>query len=323
MKALTLTAVNAPLELLDRDPPTPKSADEVVVDLKAASLNRRDHWISRGMYPSIICPVVLGSDGAGIEFGSQREVIINPGWDWGDNQYAQSDQFSILGMPVDGTFAEQVVVPKQYVHDKPEHLDWSQAAALPLAGVTAYRALFVQAWLKQGDTVLINGVGGGVAAMAMRFAIAVGANVWVTSSSDEKIATAIRMGAKGGANYTADKWWKELAKQSVSPNVIVDSAGGSGYNALISLAAPGACIVNYGATVGPPEKLDLFKVFWKQLTLKGSTMGSPSDFASMLDFVTEHQIAPLIEQEFPLAEGNSAIELMAKSPQFGKYVLRI
>ena len=88
MKALTLTAVNAPLELLDRDPPTPKSADEVVVDLKAASLNRRDHWISRGMYPSIICPVVLGSDGAGIEFGSQREVIINPGWDWGDNQYA-------------------------------------------------------------------------------------------------------------------------------------------------------------------------------------------------------------------------------------------
>ncbi len=329
MKALTLTAIKSPLELRDREELSPKPG-ELVIRLKAAALNRRDYWITQGMYPGIAPPVVLGSDGSGVVTSYSectnpnsvgREVIIDPGLDWGRDPRAQADGFNILGLPSDGTFANEVCVPACNVHEKPEHLDWHQAAALPLAGVTAWRALFTQGELAGGGTVLISGIGGGVASFALQFATAVGANVWVTSSSDEKIARATEIGALGGFNYTDSNWAKEASAAGVAPNVIIDSAGGSGYGSLLGLAAPGARIVNYGATAGPPEKLDLFKVFWKQLRILGSTMGSPSDFRAMLDFVNEHEITPLIDTVMPLADGNEAIEFMQSSPQFGKYVL--
>lgn len=329
MKALTLKQIKSPLELEER-PPLRTGSNEVVVQLKAAALNRRDYWITQGMYPGINPPVVLGSDGAGVvgERGSAvendcsgREVIINPGWDWGDNERAQSESFRILGLPDDGTFATEVVVPQEYLHPKPEHLDWHQAAALPLAGVTAYRALFSQGELRPGETVLINGIGGGVATFALQFAVAAGANVWVTSSSQQKIDRAMEMGALGGFDYKDEQWWKKMSMQADAPNLIIDSAGGIGYGSLLNLAAPGGRIVNYGATAGPPEKLDLFKVFWKQLTLQGSTMGSPADFAAMLELVHKHKIRPVIDRVIPLAGGNEAIELMKTSPQFGKLVL--
>ena len=329
MKALTLTAIKSPLELRDREELSPKPG-ELVIRLKAAALNRRDYWITQGMYPGIAPPVVLGSDGSGVVTSYSectnpnsvgREVIIDPGLDWGRDPRAQADGFNILGLPSDGTFANEVCVPACNVHEKPEHLDWHQAAALPLAGVTAWRALFTQGELAGGGTVLISGIGGGVASFALQFATAVGANVWVTSSSDEKIARATERGALGGFNYTNSNWAKEASAAGVAPDVIIDSAGGSGYGSLLGLAAPGARIVNYGATAGPPEKLDLFKVFWKQLRILGSTMGSPSDFRAMLDFVNEHEITPLIDTVMPLADGNEAIEFMQSSPQFGKYVL--
>lgn len=329
MKALTLTAIKSPLELRDREELSPKPG-ELVIRLKAAALNRRDYWITQGMYPGIAPPVVLGSDGSGVVTSYSectnpnsvgREVIIDPGLDWGRDPRAQADGFNILGLPSDGTFANEVCVPACNVHEKPEHLDWHQAAALPLAGVTAWRALFTQGELAGGGTVLISGIGGGVASFALQFATAVGANVWVTSSSDEKIARATERGALGGFNYTNSNWAKEASAAGVAPDVIIDSAGGSGYGSLLGLAAPGARIVNYGATAGPPEKLDLFKVFWKQLRILGSTMGSPSDFRAMLDFVNEHEVTPLIDTVMPLADGNEAIEFMQSSPQFGKYVL--
>ena len=330
MKALTLTAVKAPLELVDRLPLAP-AADEVVVQLKAAALNRRDYWITQGMYPGIEPPVVLGSDGAGVvsqtgsgmgNFWEGREVIFNPGLDWGEDPQAQSTSFTILGLPRDGTFAAEVIVPASQLHAKPEHLDWHQAAALPLGGVTAWRAVFTQGELKPGETVLITGIGGGVATFALQFAAAAGADVWVTSSSPEKIARAVELGARGGFDYRSDDWGKQLSKQA-APDLIIDSAGGAGYRSLINVAAEGGRIVNYGATAGAPEKVDLFKVFWKQLRLQGTTMGSPDDFTAMLKFVAEKTIVPIVDSVLPLEKGNEALEQMANSPQFGKLVLEI
>ncbi|MCH8216102.1 MAG: zinc-binding dehydrogenase [Planctomycetes bacterium] len=331
MKALVLKSVKAPLELEER-PPLQPGPGEVVVRLRAAALNRRDYWITQGLYPGIEPPVILGSDGAGkvSQVGAGvgpswegRDVIINPGLGWGEMQAAQANDFQILGLPRDGTFATEVAVPASQLHPKPSHLSWQEAAALPLAGVTAYRALFSQGELKAGETVLITGIGGGVAALALQFAVAAGAKVWVTSSSQEKIQRAVQLGAQGGFDYTSETWAKECVKAAGAPELIIDSAGGPGYAALINLAAPGGRIVNYGATAGPPPKLDLFKVFWKQLRLQGSTMGSPADFAAMVDFVETHGIKPIIDDTFPLGDGNRAIEQMKTSPQFGKYVLTV
>jgi NADPH:quinone reductase-like Zn-dependent oxidoreductase len=300
--------------------------------LKAAALNRRDHWITRGLYPGVRPPVVLGSDGAGIvtacgkgvdENWIGREVIIDPGINWGDDPRAQGKEFVILGSPHDGTFASEVAVHSSQLHDKPEKLDWIEAAALPLAGVTAYRAVMTQGAIEPGDTVLITGVGGGVATFTLQFALAVAEAVWVTSSSQEKIDRAITMGARGGANYRDSAWADQLAAAGAEPTLVVDSAGGTGYDSLIRLVAPGGRVVNYGATAGPPEKLDLFKVFWKQLRLQGTTMGSPEDFAAMLEFASKHDVKPLIDEVFPLARGAEAIERMKASPQFGKVVLEI
>ena len=189
--------------------------------------------------------------------------------------------------------------------------------------MTAWRALFTQGHLQAGETTLVSGIGGGVATFALQFAVAAGADVWVTSSSAEKIKRVVELGAKGGFNYKDENWVKYFRETASAPNLIVDSAGGPGYAGLIDLAAPAGRIVNYGATAGPPEKLDMFKVFWKQLRLQGSTMGSPTDFAAMLKFVNEKKLAPIVDVVTPLSEGNAAIERMKSSPQFGKCVLAI
>jgi len=329
MKALVLNEIKQPLALEERPDLQPQPG-EAIVTLKAAALNRRDFWITRGMYPGITTPIVPGSDGAGVvsKIGEgvdadwlDREVIINPGFGWGECQAAQSDDFTILGLPRDGTFATEVAAPVGQLHAKPDTLDWNEAAALPLAGVTAYRALFSQGSLQSGETVLITGIGGGVATFALQFAVAAGAKVWATSSSPEKIERATSLGAEGGFDYTLDDWGKTCSKEAGAPDLIIDSAGGAGYGALIDLAAPGGRLVNYGATAGPPEKLDLFKVFWKQLRIQGSTMGSPDDFSAMLKWVAKHGIRPVIDDVVPLEDGPAAVERMKSSPQFGKYVL--
>lgn len=331
MNAMTLTEIKQPLEFQTRAALQPAD-DQVLVQLRAASLNRRDYWITQGLYPGIEPPVVLGSDGAGTvtQCGDSvdsgwvgREVLIDPGLEWGDNPAAQSGTYRILGLPDDGTFATEVVVPAQQLHEKPPHLSWEQAAALPLAGSTAFRALFSQGDLQTHDRLLITGIGGGVATFALQFAVAIGVEVWVTSSSEEKLQRAIELGAKGGFNYREEGWAKRIKHEVGQPNLILDSAGGAGYSSLMDLAAPGGRIVNYGATAGPPEKLDMFKLFWKQLRLQGSTMGSPDDFQNMLTLVRRHELSPIIDAVFPLQELNQAIAQMKSSPQFGKYVLQI
>lgn len=331
MKALVLKETHQPLELEERDDLHP-SETEVVVSLKNAALNRRDYWITQGMYPGIVPGVILGSDGAGVvssvgdgvvNYWMGKEVIINPSFDWGDRQDCFGDAFTILGLPVNGTFATEIVVPASQLIEKPAHLSWEEAAALPLAGLTAFRALFSQGRLKSGETVLITGAGGGVSTFLIQFAVAAGAHVWVNSSSQEKIDLAIGLGATGGFLYTDEAWGKQLLEAAGAPSLIVDSAAGPTYDTLIDLVEMGGRIVNFGATLGPPDQLEMRKVFWKQLRLQGTTMGSPADFKAMLEFSIKHSLRPIVDSIYPLEQGNTAIEKMKISPQFGKMVLAI
>lgn len=331
MKAVQLPALNQ-LHVTTVPDPQP-AAGEVVVRLRAAALNHRDVWIKAGQYAGLKWPCVPGSDGAGtvlacgegVDAGAWRgrEVIINPSLNWGDREAAQEGRFSILGLPRDGTLAERVAVPVTQLTAKPGHLSWNEAAALPLAGLTAYRAVFSRARLQRGERILISGVGGGVALFALQFAIAAGAEAWVTSSSEEKIARAVALGAKGGFNYTQPDWAARAAKTPGSFDVIIDSAGGEGFGRLLDVAAPGGRIASFGATRGDPSVLPMRKIFWRQLSLLGTTMGSPTDWSAMVDFVGRHGIRPVVSSVLPLDQAAEAFALMERSAQFGKIVLTI
>lgn len=318
MKALVYKAKGAPLAHEDIELPAP-SADEVVVTLQAAALNHRDNWITKGMYPGIQDNIILGSDGAGTIDG--REVILNPNINWGKNQRFPSPDYHMLGMPTHGTFAEQIVVAADRAVDKPAHLSMTEAAALPLAGLTAYRVLFSRCNAKAGEKVLISGVGGGVALFACQFAIAAGCEVYVTSGSAEKIEKAVAMGAAGGANYKDADWAKPLKKSTGGFDVIIDSAGGKGFADLVKLTRRGARLGLYGGTRGNWQDVSPPIVFFNQIDILGSTMGSDQDFTDMVKFVGKHKITPVVDASFPLAQGNEAIARMNNGEQFGKIVL--
>jgi len=308
------------------------AAGEVVVELRAAALNHRDVWIKLGQYAGLRYPCVPGSDGAGVVAsagpGSDaswvgREVVINPALDWGAFEGAQGPGFTILGLPRDGTLAGRIAVPAAQLAPRPAHLTWEEAAALPLAGLTAWRALKARARLAQGERVLVTGIGGGVALFALQFAVASGNEVWVTSSADEKIARAVAMGAKGGFRYDRAGWAAGAAKAPGPFDVIVDSAGGPGFGDLIDLAAPGGRIAFYGATRGSVPEVALRKVFWRQVSLLGTTMGSPANWSEMTAFVSSRRLRPVVSEVFPLERGPEAFELMERGAQFGKIVIRI
>lgn len=320
MKALVLKDLYQPLEYQDVGIPEPASG-EVLVRLHAAALNRRDWWITQGQYSKIRLPVILGSDGAGEYRG--KAVVINPSLDWGDDPRFQGKSYRILGLPENGTFAEYVRVPGKNLALMPAHLTWEQAAALPLAGLTAYRVLFTRCRLQSGERVLISGVGGGVALTAMQFALAAGAEVFVTSGSAEKIEKAMGMGAKGGANYQEPEWDKRLKAETDGFDVIIDSAGGDGFAAFLGLSKPGARIGVYGGSLGKINGLSPQILYWKQISILGSTMGTHAEFRKMLAFVARHRIVPAVDAVYPLSEGNHALNRMGESGQFGKIVLRI
>ncbi|HVU33914.1 MAG TPA: zinc-binding dehydrogenase [Opitutaceae bacterium] len=327
MRAVQLPAVNQ-LSVAEVPDPRP-AAGEVVVALRAAALNHRDVWIKAGQYAGLKWPCQPGSDGAGVvvECGEgtdpswkNRDVIINPSFGWGNREAAQDSAFTILGLPRDGTLAERIAVPAAQLTGKPAHLSWEEAAALPLAGLTAFRALFARAKAVAGERVLISGVGGGVALFAMQFAIAEGCEVWVTSSSPEKIDRATALGAKGGFDYRNPRWADQAGKTPGPFDVIIDSAGGDGFGKLIDVAAPGGRIAFFGATRGDPPALPMRKIFWRQLSVLGTTMGSPADWTAMVEFVARHQIRPVVSEVFPLANAASAFALMEEGGQFGKIV---
>jgi len=330
MKAVVLEGAERPLILKEVDKPALK-AGEVLVKIKAAALNRRDYWITVGQYAGIKYPSILGSDGAGVVAEAAddadkrwigREVIINPGHDWGSHPEFQSKEFKILGLPEDGTFAEYVKVRSEYLHNKPAHLDWEQAAALPLAGLTAYRALFTKGRAEKRNKVLITGVGSGTGSFALQFAHAAGCAVFVTSGSGEKIEQAKQLGAAAGVNYKAQDWAEQLQHLSGGFDVIVDSALGEGFAKLPDICNPGARIVFFGGTAGNIPELNGRKIFWKQLQILGTTMGTPEEFSAMVSFVNEHQLVPVIDEIFPLADAEKAIRKMERSSQFGKIILR-
>ncbi|TSD64516.1 zinc-binding dehydrogenase [Inquilinus sp. KBS0705] len=330
MKAIVLESAENPIVYKEVDKPTP-GPGEVLVKIKAAALNRRDYWISIGKYAGIKYPTVLGADGAGIvaEAGEgagdwlNKEVVINPSHNWGDHDEFQSKDFKILGLPDDGTLAEYVLVKAEYLYPKPTHLTFEQAAALPLAGLTAYRALFTKAKIKKGDTVLIIGVGAGTGSFLLQFAFAAGCRVFVTSGTGEKIEKAKLLGASAGVSYKAQDWAEQLKQLAGGFDAVIDSALGPDFNKIPDLCNPGGRIVFFGGTAGNIPELNARPIFWKQLQILGTTMGTQQEFKAMLDFVNEHKIVPVVDEVFPLANAKDAFSKMADAKQFGKIVLSV
>jgi NADPH:quinone reductase-like Zn-dependent oxidoreductase len=330
MRALRIEAVGR-ITVAEVPVPVP-AAGEVLVAIRAAALNHRDVWIKLGQYAGLKYPCIPGSDGAGVvtSVGAGadpswvgREVVINPASGWGPSEGAQGPDFEILGLPRDGTLAGSVCVPAAQLSPKPAHLGWEEAAALPLAALTGWRALVSRARPAPGERVLVSGIGGGVALFALQFAVASGNEVWVTSSSDDKVARAAGMGARGGFRYDRDGWAADAARAPGPFDVIVDGAGGPGFGSLVDVAAPGGRIVSYGATRGSVPEVALRKIFWRQLSLLGSTMGSPADWSAMTSFVARHAIRPVVGHVLPLERGAEAFDLMERGGQFGKIVIRM
>ena len=306
--------------------------DQVLVRLHSAALNHRDIWTWREQSLTTADGIILGSDGCGIieDVGEDAdtlligmEVVINPSLDWGNNPVVQGNTFRILGFPDNGTFSDYIVISKKYVFEKPEHLSFAEAAAVPLSGLTAYRALFTKARLRAGEKVLISGIGGGAALWLLQFAVSYQARVYVTSGSDEKLNKAKELGAAGGFNYKDAEWSQKALKETGGFDIIIDSAGGDQFSKFIELAVPGGRIVNFGRTAGNITDIATRLLYWKQISIFGTTMGTRDEFLSMLDFVEGRKIKPVIDKVFPLEKINDAFERMESSNQFGKIVLEI
>lgn len=331
MKAAVLTELNQPLTYTDVEMPVLQDG-EALIKLSHAALNHRDVWIQKGQYAGIKVPIILGSDGCGtlesttdatIQHLVGKEVVINPSMNWGSNPRVQAKDYMILGTPHDGTFAQCVKVAARLVHQKPAHMTTAQGAALPLAGLTAYRAIMKRAAAKSGEKVLVTGVGGGVALFCMQFAIAAGCEVYVTSGSYDKIAQAISMGAAGGVNYKQENWDKQLKKASGGFDVMIDSSGGATFAKLVDIANPAGRIAFYGATHGDFASGVPAKIFWKQLDILGSTMGNDAEFVEMLEMVSKYKIVPVVSKHFALQDAQQALDYMEQHSQFGKIVLDI
>jgi NADPH:quinone reductase-like Zn-dependent oxidoreductase len=331
MKAALFKSKDFPLSIEEVKKPKPVK-DQVLVRLKYAALNHRDIWLMREQTQEFPNGIILGSDGAGIieDVGEDAdpllvgaEVVINPSLDWGSNPMVQGDSFRILGFPDHGTFAEFIVISKKYVFEKPEHLSFEESAAVPLSALTAYRALFSRARLRQKEKVLITGIGGGAALWVLQFATAYQGRVFVTSGSEQKLSRAKELGAIGGFNYKDPEWPEKAKKETGGFDIIIDSAGGEQFQNLIDLALPGGRIVNFGRTAGNITEISTRLLYWKQISIMGSTMGTRDEFLSMLDFLESRNIRPVLDKTFPLSQISEAFKRMETGDQFGKIVLSI
>lgn len=291
---------------------------EVLVELKAAAVNRRDLLVRTGVYPFPL-PLVPGSDGAGVRRDTGEEVVILPALRWGPDEAAPGEGFEILGGPTDGTYAELIAVPRENVFPKPAGFSWEEAAAFPLAALTAYRALFTRANLKGGETVLVLGAGSGVSTFAVQLACWAGARVIVTSSSEEKLARSRELGAEAGVSY-ADGDWVAAVKEHGPIDVVLDSVGSTWQQSLSCLRAGGRCVV-FGGTGGTEVELQVRPVYLQQLSLLGTTMGSPDDFHALLRSIDLGRWRPVIDSVRPLADVEAAHARMKAGEQFGKLVL--
>jgi NADPH:quinone reductase-like Zn-dependent oxidoreductase len=331
MRAVRLNEIGGPGKLVVEEIPTPVAGPgEILVRIKRAALNRRDVFITQGLSPGIELPKTLGSDGTG-EVAALGDgvngpppgtaVVIDPTIDWGPDQRVWLRTANILGLPREGTLAEYVVVPAENVHPKPPGLTDDEAAAIPLAGLTAYRATVSRGKVTKDDLVLITGIGGGVQTFVLLFAKAAGARAIVTSSSDEKLARAKALGADVTINYKSNPDWHKELRKAGEPTLVVDSAGGETLGRAMDAAAYGARIVVYGGTNGNAT-IRPYSIFWKQLDVMGTSMGSPSDFAGMLGLFNQG-LHPVVDGVYPLERIAEAAERVNVNAQFGKVVVAI
>lgn len=299
--------------------PTP-GPNEVVVELRRAALNRRDLLVRDGVYPFPL-PLIPGSDGAGVRRDTGEEVVILPSLEWGP-EHAPSTAFEILGGPRNGTYAELVAVPADNVFPKPQRLSWDEAAAFPLAGLTAYRALFTRGGLRPGETVLVLGAGSGVSTFAVQLAAQAGARVLVTTSTTEKLARAVELGAETGVLYTEDDWVGAVRDLNGGRGVelVLDSVGSTWPDSLRAVERGGRVVV-FGATGGDTVTLGVRPIYLGQLSLLGTTMGSPRDFAGLLSMLADATWSPVVDDVLPLAEAAAALDRLALGAHFGKLVL--
>jgi zinc-binding alcohol dehydrogenase/oxidoreductase len=293
---------------------------EVVVELRTAAVNRRDLLVRNPPGPAyqFPLPIIPGSDGAGVRRDTGEEVVIYPGLGWGPREDAAGPDWRILGGPDNGTYAELVKVPEENVFRKPPRFSWEEAAAFPLASLTAFRALFVVGRLIRDETVLVLGAGSGVSTFAVSLAVQAGARVLVTSSSEEKIARAKELGADGGVLSTEEGW-----PEAVGPvDVVLDSVGTTWRDSLRALRKGGRLVV-FGGTGGPEVTLDVRAVYLSWQSILGTTMGSARDFAGLLRMVDTGFWRPVIDSVRPLAEAEAAHNRMKAGQHFGKLVLAV
>jgi NADPH:quinone reductase-like Zn-dependent oxidoreductase len=317
VKAIRIHEDGGPEVLRYEDAPEPEPGEgEVVVELRAASLNHLDVWVRKGL-PSVPKPRILGADGAGVIAGTDERVVINPGIE-------HDGRISVVGEHMNGTHAELIAVPREYVHPIPGDLTFEEAAAFPLVFETAYRMLVTRAHLQAGEWVLVWGIGGGVATAAMAIAKALDAHVIATSSSDAKLARARELGADETVNHeTEDVPARVKEVTGGGAHVVVEHVGEATWSRSLNSARQEGRIVVCGATSGPNPPAALHRIWWKQLTILGSTMGTRADFQGAYDLIAAGKARPVVDEVFPLAEARAAHERLEAGEQLGKIVLRI
>lgn len=320
MRAAQLETFGDPGVLRAAELPDPvPDAGHAVVRIRAAALNWHDVLVRGGKYGSPL-PHVPGADGAGVDTETGEEVVVIPVLNWGDAEAAPAPGWEILGDHRPGTYAELVRVPRSSVAAKPRGLSWEQAAALGVVGLTTYRALFSRGRLRPGERLLVLGAGGGVATTAVSMAAAVGAAVYVTSSTDGKIERALELGAAGGVRYD-DPAWPEAARALTGGfDVVLDAVGN--WAESIRTLRPGGRLVVLGASRAEQAELAVRPFFFGQYDLLGTTLGSPRDFAGLLRLMDEHNVAPpVIDRAFPLEQAAEAHSYLESGAGFGKIVL--
>jgi zinc-binding alcohol dehydrogenase/oxidoreductase len=294
----------------------------VTVALRASALNWHDVLVRQGRYRSPL-PHIIGADGAGVRTDTGEHVVVLPSLHWGAREEAPSSGWEILGDHRPGTYAERVSVPADCLAPKPRGLNWAEAAALPLVGLTTYRALFARGRLKAGESMLVIGAGGGIATMAIALAVAAGASITVTSSSPDTIERAVSAGARGGVLHGEPEWpqhARAMSPDNAGFDLILDPVGR--WSESVRALRPGGRLVVLGANAADTAQMDVRSFYFGQFDLLGTTMGSSKDFAGLLDMIDRHSVsAPVIDREFPLDRAADAHEYLERGRTFGKCVL--